>query len=162
MHAAASPTPRDIGAESHNEVRAPLRFLHVEDDDVHAELTRLQLQEHAPQHSIKRVGDGEEALKFLNREGEYADAQRPDIILLDLHLPRMSGLEFLKAVQKHAEFCKIPTVVFTTSDAPADRDEAYRLAANSYMCKPINFERFGEVLRKMVEYWWEADEGPFS
>ncbi len=142
--------------------RPPLHILHVEDDDVHAELTRLHFEEFASQHTISRVTDGEQALAYLKNETNYRDAARPDIILLDLHLPRMSGLDFLSEIKDVADLKNIPTVVFTTSDAPGDRYEAYERCANSYMCKPIDFERFGEVLRHMVNYWWKADQGPFE
>lgn len=131
----------------------PLQFLLVEDDDSHATITMRTLRDHALPKQVDRVVDGIEALAYLRREGEYADRPRPDIILLDLKLPRLDGHEVLAQVKADPELRFIPIVVLTTSDAESDRVKAYEHFANSYLVKPIGYDHFREMAFELSDYW---------
>lgn len=131
----------------------PLHVLLVEDDDDHADLTRLALEEHDPKHRVERVADGAAALDYLFQRGRYAGTDRPDLVLLDLNLPRTSGLDVLAAVKEDPERRVIPVVVLTTSDAETDRARAYGHYANSYVVKPVNFGKFQAMIRELGDYW---------
>ena len=130
-----------------------LHFLLVEDDDAHAELVGMALQENGVKTTVDRVRDGEEALAYLRREGDYAEAARPDVILLDLKVPKMDGLEVLASIKEDPTLRRIPVLVMTTSDAEADRARAYYNHANSYLVKPADFEKFHAMIRDMKYYW---------
>lgn len=130
-----------------------LKFLLVEDNDDHAEIVTRTLRKERVGNVIHRVVDGAQALEFLHRDGEYADAFRPDIILLDLNLPRVGGLEVLERVKADSELRSIPVVVLTTSDVETDRARAYEVHANSYLTKPMNFDRFSQMIRDLDLYW---------
>jgi CheY-like chemotaxis protein len=99
------------------------------------------------------VSDGAEALAYLRREGRYADAVRPDLILLDLNLPRRDGREVLAEVKKDDDLGRIPVVVLTTSAADEDILRSYQLHANAYVTKPVDFERFISVIRQIDEFF---------
>ncbi len=126
-----------------------MRFLLVEDDDAHAAITLRSLRQNRVANAVDRVADGALALEYLRREGN----PRPDIILLDLNLPKVDGHEVLAALKEDPELCIIPVVVLTTSDAEVDRLRAYQHHANSYLVKPIDFERFREMVRDLSLYW---------
>ena len=144
MPFAASPTALPI---------RPLRVLVVEDDDDHAELTTVALQAHDARHHILRARDGAEALDILFGRGEYAGTERPDLMLLDLNLPRVGGLEVLSAVKDDERLREVPVVVLTTSDAESDRVRAYRHHANSYLIKPVDFGKFEAMIAELGDYW---------
>src|SRR5688500_4820615 len=108
-----------------------LRFLLVEDDDDHAELVLRNLRRQHGPYSVDRVTDGVEAMQYLRHEGRYTASPRPDVILLDLNMPRMSGHEVLSHVKADIALRTIPVVVFTTSDAPSDRSKCYEHHVNS-------------------------------
>jgi CheY-like chemotaxis protein len=128
------------------------RVLLVEDDPDHAELVRRGLEDqHAPVE-ITVLEDGEAALDFL-RSVPAADGQRPHLILLDLRLPKMDGLELLREVKSKPELRAIPCVVLSTSDAERDVARAYELHANSYLVKPGDDGRFTELLGQVERYW---------
>jgi CheY-like chemotaxis protein len=131
----------------------PVRFLLVEDDDSHAMITMRTLRNHQLPKRVDRVSDGVEAMEYLHREGRYADSPRPDIILLDLKLPRLDGHEVLARIKRDPELRLIPIVILTTSDAEPDRTRAYQNFCNSYLVKPIGFDRFREMADELSEYW---------
>jgi hypothetical protein len=132
----------------------------VEDDDDHAELMRLALAENLVVNTIDRVRDGAQALEYLRRAGPYAECRRPDVVLLDLALPKVDGHEVLQAVKQDADLRTIPVVVITTSEIKADRSRAYGAHANSYVIKPIDFNRFHQMIRDLNLYWTVWNEPP--
>lgn len=133
--------------------KRPIQFLLVEDDDSHALITMRSLRDHPLPKKVDRVADGLEAMTYLRREGPYAQSPRPDVILLDLKLPRLDGHEVLARVKEDPELRVIPVVILTTSDAETDRVKAYRLYANSYIVKPIGYEGFREMAAEVGTYW---------
>jgi two-component system, chemotaxis family, response regulator Rcp1 len=106
------------------------------------------------------VKDGVEAMQFLRREGEYGDAPAPDLILLDLNLPRMSGREVLEQVKEDPGLRRIPVVVLTTSEAEEDVVRSYELHANAYVRKPVDFDQFTEVVRLIEDFWFTVVKLP--
>ncbi len=136
------------------------RVLLVEDDPDHAELVRRGLEDqHAPV-DLTVLEDGEAALDFLRRRLPAADEQRPHLILLDLRLPKMDGLQVLREVKSVPELRAIPCVVLTTSDAERDVARAYELHANSYLVKPGDNERFTELMGQVERYWLQSNRQP--
>lgn len=130
-----------------------IRFLLVEDDDRHAKLVIRCLQQNRVKNEVHRVSDGAEALAFLRREGAFEDAVEPDVILLDLNLPKLDGLEVLEQIKADERLTLIPVVMMTTSDAESDRIRAYKLSVNSYLVKPIDFARFQKMVDDLSFYW---------
>ena len=137
-----------------------MTFLLVEDDDNHAHLVTRSLKKARVQNQVFRVADGAEAIAFLRREGQYSDMPHPDLVLLDLKLPKMSGHEVLAIIKTDEELRKIPVVVMTTSDAELDRAKAYEHHANSYVVKPVDFERFRQLVNDLCLYWGVWNEPP--
>ena len=131
----------------------PVQILLVEDNPADARLTREAIGETDFQHRIHWVEDGEEAMEFLQNEGEYEDAPRPDLILLDLNLPGMDGREVLAEVKSDDDLGMIPVVVLTTSTAQQDLLYSYGLRANSYVNKPIDRKRFNVMIQSVLDYW---------
>ncbi|WP_199440038.1 response regulator [Umezawaea beigongshangensis] len=125
----------------------------VEDDPGDALMTEEAFEHHKIRNTLHLVRDGVEALQFLRREGEYADAPRPGLILLDLNLPRMDGREVLAEIKVDEELRSIPVVVLTTSEAEEDVLRSYSLHANAYVTKPVDFERFIEVVRQIDDFF---------
>jgi CheY-like chemotaxis protein len=142
--------------------RGGLRVLLVEDDPDHAELVRRGLEECGSSLELTHVGDGEAALDYLRRRAPREAAGRPHLILLDLRLPRIDGLEVLREIKTSPELCDIPCVVLTTSRAEADMVQAYRLHANSYLVKPGDYQRFVELIAGVERYWLEQNRRPGS
>ncbi|OLF15980.1 response regulator [Actinophytocola xanthii] len=138
----AEPTPLDV-----------IDVLLVEDDDGDVLMTKEAFEHHKIRNHLHVVNDGEQALQFLRREGEYADAPRPGLILLDLNLPRRDGREVLAELKDDAELRLIPVVVLTTSEAEEDIVRSYSLHANAYVSKPVDFERFIEVIRQIDDFF---------
>jgi chemotaxis family two-component system response regulator Rcp1 len=132
--------------------RAPVEILLVEDNAADVRLTREAFGE-AVARNISVVRDGVEALAFLRRELGFEAAPRPDLILLDLNLPRKSGREVLTEIKSDADLRRIPVVVLTTSSAEHDVNDSYALHANSYVTKPTFFEQFVAVVRAIDAYW---------
>lgn len=130
-----------------------LNFLLVEDDDDHAELVLRNLRKQAAQIVVDRVPDGVEAMSYLRSEGRYTQKPKPDVILLDLNMPRMSGHEVLANVKEDPELRKIPVIIFTTSDNCIDRSRAYQHHVNSYLVKPVDFDEFQETANELGLYW---------
>ena len=131
----------------------PLQVLLVEDDDDHADLTAFALEAHDARHQAVRARDGAEALDILFRRGDHHAAARPDLVLLDLNLPRVGGLEVLATLKDDDALRQIPVVVLTTSDDAGDRARAYHHHANSYLVKPTDFTAFEALVRQFGEYW---------
>ncbi len=134
----------------------PVTVLLVEDNEAHAELVMHSFTEHRIANKIYHVSDGEEALDYLYRRGDYADqlkSPQPHLILLDLRLPKVDGMEVLKEIKSSKELDKIPTVVFTSSNVETDAARAYEYRANSYLVKPIDHEKFHQLLNDLGFYW---------
>lgn len=132
---------------------APFEVLLVEDREADIELTRLALEQSRVRTHLNVVRGGDEALQFLRREGEFALAPRPHLILLDLNLPRMPGREVLVEIKSDVHLLTIPVIVLTTSADDRDIRLAYQGGANGYMVKPIAFEQLVKTLRATTEYW---------
>jgi CheY-like chemotaxis protein len=130
-----------------------IQVLLVEDDPGDVLMTREAFEDNKVANTLHVVNDGAEALAFLRKEGEHAGAPTPDLVLLDLNLPRMDGREVLAAVKADDELRQIPIVVLTTSEAEEDVLRSYALHANAYVTKPVDFDRFIEVVRKIDEFF---------
>lgn len=130
-----------------------IEVLLVEDDPGDVLMTQEAFADHKVANNLTVVTDGEMAMSFLRREGEYTDAARPDLVLLDLNLPRMDGREVLAALKADPALRSIPVVVLTTSEAEEDILRSYDLHANAYVTKPVDFERFISVVRKIDDFF---------
>jgi two-component system, response regulator len=140
-----------------------IQILLVEDDPRDARLTIRELEKDNSSGHIEVARDGEEALDFLFRRGAYAGrspASPPHLILLDLKLPRVDGLQVLREIKAAPETRTIPVVALTSSREERDLAESYRLGVNSYVQKPIDFEKFREVVRALGVYWLEINQAP--
>jgi CheY-like chemotaxis protein len=129
------------------------QILLVEDSPTDVELTREVLADAKVANELHCVTDGEAALRFLRREGEHAGAPRPDFVLLDVNLPRMSGLDVVAQIKEDPALHDIPVVMLTTSDDEADVLRAYKSHANSYITKPMDLDQFIAVVRSIEGYW---------
>lgn len=129
------------------------RILLVEDSPADIELTRQALAEAEIATEVFVCSDGEEATAFLAQEGDHADAPRPDLIVLDLNLPRKDGRELLVEIKRDADLSLIPVVVLTTSASDEDVLHAYREHVNCYIRKPVRLQEFIDVVRRIDEYW---------
>ena len=125
----------------------------VEDDPGDVLMTREAFEHHKLRNVLDVVTDGEQALQFLRRSGDYADAPRPGLILLDLNLPRVDGLEVLAEIKADPVLKVIPVVILTTSQAQQDVLRSYALHANAYVSKPVDFERFMEAIRQIDNFF---------
>lgn len=130
-----------------------VHILLVEDSPSDVAMTVNALREGRIANELHVVGDGEQAMAFLHGEGEFAAAPRPDLILLDLNLPRKDGREVLAEVKADPDLQLIPVVVLTTSSAEVDVLQAYRLHANSYVTKPVAFDAFFAAIRGIEDFW---------
>ena len=137
-----------------------LRVLLVEDDPDHAELVRRGLERVGSRIDLVHVGDGEQALEYLTSRASRGAPGRPHLVLLDLRLPKVDGLEVLREMKNAPELADIPCVVLTTSRAEGDMVNAYRLHANSYLVKPGDFGRFVELIAGVERYWLEQNAQP--
>lgn len=131
----------------------PVEILLVEDNPGDVRLTEEALREAKMRNNLHVVGDGEAALRFLHREGEFGDAPRPDLVLLDLNLPKKGGQEVLSEIKADPGLRRIPVVILTTSKAEEDILKSYDLHANCYITKPVDFEQFIRVVRSIEEFW---------
>ncbi|CAN5860445.1 response regulator [soil metagenome] len=130
-----------------------IEILLVEDNPGDVVLTQEALREGKIRNRLSVAKDGVEAMAFLRKEGEFADAPRPDLILLDLNMPRKNGSEVLKEVKADPDLKTIPVVILTTSDAEQDVLKAYQFNANCYITKPVEFDRFVKVVQTIDEFW---------
>ncbi len=135
------------------QVGRPIEILMVEDDEQDVDLTVRALRDGKVRNVLHAVSDGEEALDYLYRRGKHAEAARPDLILLDLNLPKMDGREILAEIKKDPGLRIIPVVILTTSDAHKDVLESYHLHANCYVNKPVNLDQFIRVVRSIEDFW---------
>ena len=131
----------------------PIEILLVEDSPADVDLTREALDDAKVRNHLSVVADGVEALAFLRREGRYADAPRPDLILLDLNLPKKDGREVLAEIKADPALRRIPVVVLTTSEAEQDILRSYDLHANCYITKPVDLEAFLGIVRAVEHFW---------
>jgi len=135
------------------EVAFPIEVLLVEDDPGDVLMTREAFEEHKLRNRLNVVSDGDEALTYLRQEGVHRDAPRPDLILLDLNLPRRDGRQVLEEIKSDPDLRRIPVVVLTTSQADEDILRSYQLHANAYVTKPVDFERFVNVVKQIDEFF---------
>jgi CheY-like chemotaxis protein len=131
----------------------PIEVLLVEDDPGDVLLIREAFEDNKVANRLHVVADGVEALDFMRQMGEHADAPRPDLVLLDLNLPRKDGREVLAEVKADERLRRIPVVVLTTSESEEDVLRSYALHANAYVTKPVDFDRFIEVVRKIDDFF---------
>jgi two-component system, chemotaxis family, response regulator Rcp1 len=131
----------------------PIELLLVEDSEPDVRLTKEALCEAKVKNRLWVVEDGVEALEFLRQQGQYADVPRPDLILLDLNLPRKDGRQVLKEIKADDSLKRIPVVVLTTSNSEEDVLRAYDLHANCYITKPVDFNRFMQVVKSVENFW---------
>lgn len=131
----------------------PIEVLLVEDDPGDVLMTREALAESKVLNGLHVVTDGEQALRFLRCEAPFEDAPRPDLVLLDLNLPRIDGREVLEQVKSDPDLRRIPVVVLTTSQAEEDILRSYDLHANAFISKPVDFDRFVEVIRQVDNFY---------
>ena len=131
----------------------PVDILLVDDSPADVDLTREALRDARMLNRMFVVGDGVEALAFLRREGPHADAPRPDLILLDLNMPRMNGREVLAEIKSDPKLRRIPVVILTTSQAETDILQTYDLHANCFVTKPVELDQFVEVAKSIEGFW---------
>ncbi|WP_321508386.1 response regulator [uncultured Methanoregula sp.] len=137
-------------------VGEPLVILLVEDNDDHAELVLRSMKEHRVANIIYHANDGEKALDFLFHRGKYEvmkTSPRPNLILLDLRLPKVDGLDVLKTVKETPHLMQIPVVILTSSEAEKDIARAFEYHANSYVVKPLEFKKFTQLMQEIGSYW---------
>lgn len=140
-----------------------LSILVVEDNPDHAELIRRSFAEHSDRIRLIVMRDGEAALDYLFRRGAWAEpstSPRPQLILLDLRLPRLDGFQVLGEIKRSAKLSDIPAIILTTSEAESDIAEAYARHANSYLVKPVDFDRFVDLAGEIERYWLEWNRQP--
>ena len=130
-----------------------IQILLVEDNPGDVRLTQEALRGAKVANDLQVVGDGEEAIEYLRRRGRYVDAPRPDIVLLDLNLPRLDGREVLMDIKSDPDLAKIPIIILTSSTAERDIHSAYELHANCYISKPVDFTEFIEAVRSLEGFW---------
>lgn len=131
----------------------PINILLVEDNPADVRLTVETLKEEKIYSNLHVVSDGEEALAFLHKNGKYTKAVRPDLILLDLNLPKIDGREVLKEIKSDNKLKSIPVVVLTVSKADEDIMKSYNLHANCYITKPVDLKQFAKVAKAIQEFW---------
>ena len=135
---------------------APIEVLLVEDSPADVRLTREALKEAKVRNNVHVAVDGVDAMEFLHRRGKHANAPIPDLILLDLNLPRKDGREVLEDIKSHDRFKRIPVVILTTSQSEQDILESYQLSANAYVTKPVDLEAFLDVVKSIEGFWLEV------
>lgn len=135
------------------ELTQPVKFLLVEDDDSHAKLVIYAFNKNNIANEIDRINNGNDVMPYLKQEGKFKDRRLPGVILLDLNIPGMDGIDVLKTIKTSTEFKHIPIVILTTSKSLLDRQEAYSNYANSYLVKPVNFQNFHEMIKDLGLYW---------
>ena len=141
----------------------PILILLVEDDPAHAEIVQRNLKDFRVANRIIHVEDGQAALDYLFRRGAYSAPQsspRPEIVLLDLRLPKVDGLEVLRQIKEDTDLKRIPTVILTTSNVESDMVQAYSNGAGSYLVKPVDFEKFTKLMNDFGYYWLAWNKFP--
>ncbi|MGF1991196.1 MULTISPECIES: response regulator [Nostoc] len=132
----------------------PIEVLLVEDNPGDAQLTRIALEDSKISIHLNVVEDGVEAMAFLRKQGKYVEAAHPDIVLLDLNLPKKDGREVLAEIKVDDNLKRIPVVVLTTSQAEEDILKAYNLSANCYITKPVDFDQFVKIVKSIENFWF--------
>lgn len=145
---------------SETDTAEPVEILLAEDNPGDVKLTEKALERGKVLNNLHVVTDGVEALSFLRQEGEYADEPRPDLILLDLNMPRLSGVDVLEAIDEEPALCRIPIVVLTSSEAEQDIVRSYDLNANAYLTKPVDFQGFLDVVERIEDFWLSVVKFP--
>ena len=140
----------------------PVEVLLAEDNPGDVKLTKKALEQGKLANNLHVATDGVEALQFLRQEGEYADEPRPDLILLDLNMPRKDGQDVLKELQEDPDLRRIPVVVLTSSESEEDIAKSYELNANAYLTKPVDFDGFIEIVNRMENFWFKVVKLPES
>jgi CheY-like chemotaxis protein len=141
-------------------ITKPIEVLLVEDNPGDAQLTRIALNDGKMCINLSLTEDGVDALAFLRKQGKYADAPRPDLILLDLNLPRKDGREVLAEIKADPSLRRIPVVVLTTSQSDTDILQAYELAANCFITKPVDFDQFVKIVQTIEDFWFTVVKLP--
>ena len=134
----------------------PVHILLAEDSEADADLIREALEENRFYTRLHHVRDGEECMAYLRREGDFTEAVEPDLLLLDLNMPRKDGREVLAEVKADPELAWLPVVVLTTSAAESDLVESYTHHANAFLTKPVDFGEFMELIRRLGDFWLTA------
>jgi CheY-like chemotaxis protein len=129
-------------------------ILLVEDNDNDVELTRIGFKKSKLLLNLHHAKDGVECMEFLRKQGAYAGAPRPDLILLDLNMPRMNGQEVLEEIVADESLCNLPVIVLTTSTDDEEILKMYKLRCSSYIAKPVDFEQFLRVVQSLADYWF--------
>jgi len=143
----------------------PIMILLVEDDLAHAEIVRRNFDSCRVANRLIHVTDGQAALDYVNQRGDYSDpakSPRPGVILLDLRLPKVDGLEVLNSIKTDPKLSSIPVVILTTSKAEVDKVKAYALHANSYLVKPVDFTQFTQLMEAFGYYWLAWNQSPHA
>jgi CheY-like chemotaxis protein len=135
-------------------------ILLVEDTISHQDLMAIAFEDCQIPHKLHIVNNGEEALDFLFQKNRYCQAPRPNLIILDLNLPKLNGYDFLKLVKQHSDLKCIPVIIFTTSDRELDIKQSYLLGANCYLSKPHDLEEFLNVIKTSLKFWLEFSRLP--
>jgi CheY-like chemotaxis protein len=133
---------------------SPIQVLLVEDNPGDARLTRIALEDGKMHVNLSVVDDGVEAMAFLRRQAVYANSPHPDLILLDLNLPKKDGREVLAEIKADHVLKRIPVVILTTSQAEEDIIRAYSLSANCYISKPVDFDQFIKIVQSIEDFWF--------
>jgi len=141
-------------------VGKPIEILLVEDNAADVRLTREAFDDAKVLNNLNVVGDGVEAMAYMRREGKYGDATRPDLVLLDLNMPRKDGREVLAEVKADPDLMRIPVVILTVSKAEEDILKSYNLHANCYISKPVNLAQFLKVVESIENFWLTIVELP--
>ena len=131
----------------------PIEVLLIEDDPGDVLITREAFEHHKIRNTLRVASDGQEGLDYLYQRGSHKGATRPDLILLDLNLPKYDGHQLLERIKSDSDLCHIPVVVLTTSAAEEDILRSYRLHANAYVTKPVGFEQFMNIIRQIDEFF---------
>ena len=153
-------TPADQWGEEMSAPEKTVEILLAEDNPGDVMLTKKALEQGKLANNLHVATDGVEALAFLRQENEYADKPRPDLVLLDLNMPRKDGQDVLKELQEDPDLCRIPVVVLTSSESEEDIARSYELNANAYLTKPVDFDGFIEIVNRMENFWFKVVKLP--
>ncbi len=140
----------------------PMHIMLIEDDENDVRITRRAIQKGGLEADMSVTRDGQEALDFLYRRPPFEDARRPDLVLLDINLPKLNGMDVLREVKRDPALRSIPVLMLTTSARHEDVAAAYAHGANAFICKPIRFAKFVEVIRELSQYWGRVARVPHS
>lgn len=138
----------------------PIEILLIEDNMGDIDLVTEALRDSKVKNKLNVVKDGVEAMKYMHQEGKYKNSKRPDLIFLDINMPKKNGMEVLKDLKSDKNFLQIPVVVMTTSEDESDIAQSYGLHANSYVTKPVDFEKFTNVVKSIEHFWFSIVELP--